>query len=173
MNQPMSAPVLLALGAFVLTLALGEVRTAAAQTPVQGACRLVTATELQTVLGGSVTLTAGSIGDVQTCTGGTQTATATLRLFERTSDPSGQTEQAGIQALKQMGAQVEVKTSGGITCMTTVPPASMAQYGFGTTCTVMSKAPVFAVIEVTAQAQKDMVPMEQLRAITERMAARL
>ena len=162
-----------ALAAFALTLISGAVRTMVAQAPANKACGLVTASELQTILGGSVTLTPSSIGEVQMCTGKTQTASVVVRLFKRTTDPSGRTEQAGIDAVKRMGAQVDVKTSGGITCMTTVPPPSLTQYGYGTTCTVASKAPIFAVIEVTAKAQKDMVPMERLRAIAERMANRI
>jgi hypothetical protein len=71
-----------------------------------------------------------------------------------------------------LGAQVDVKTSGGIMCMTAVPPEKMAAMGFGTTCTVTSKAPTFAVIEITAKTQKDMVSMERLRAVAEKMASR-
>lgn len=60
----------------------------------------------------------------------------------------------------------------GVMCMTVVPPANLAAVGFGTTCTVISKAPTFAVIEVTANAQKDMVPMEKLRGLAIKMASR-
>jgi len=106
------------------------------------------------------------------CSGESATAKVMLRLFKRTDSASGNTEQAGIDAVKKIGAQVEVKTSGGITCMTMVPPANMAQMGFGTTCTVMSKAPMFAVIEVTAKTQKEMIPIDKLRGVAEKMATR-
>jgi hypothetical protein len=49
----------------------------------------------------------------------------------------------------------------------------MAAMGFGTTCTVTIKSPTIAVIEITAKNQKDMVPMEKLRAVAEKMASRL
>jgi hypothetical protein len=39
-------------------------------------------------------------------------------------------------------------------------------------CTVMSKAPLFAVIEVKSKTQKDMIPMEKLRTVAEKMATR-
>lgn len=145
---------------------------AVAQTPAGKACGLVTEPELQSLLGAKVTLKGGSLGDVQTCTGESPSAKVMLRLFKRVTDPSGEKEKAGIDALKKMGAQVDVKTAGGITCITTVPPANLVQYGFGTTCTVTSKAPMFAVIEITAKAQKDMVPMEKLRTVAEKMATR-
>jgi len=80
-----------------------------------------------------------------------------LRLFKRTDDPPGAKEKAGIEAIRQTGAQVEVKTLGPITCTAVVPPPQLAEHGFGTTCSVQ-KAPMLAVIEVTAKARKDMVP---------------
>ncbi len=159
------------LASAIAVLALID-RTGAAQSPATGACALVTDSELETVLGSKVPLKADSIGDVQTCSGEAQNARVLLRLFTRTGDPSGKTEQAGIDEIKKMGVQVDTKTSGGVMCMTGVPPASMAAMGFGTTCTVISKAPRFAVIEVTAKTQANMVPMETLRAVAEKMAGR-
>ena len=147
-------------------------RTSVAQAPANKACGLVTDSELQSALGSKVALKAGSIGDVQTCSGETPSARVLLRFFKRITDRSGNAEQAGIDAIRKMGAQVDVKTSGGIMCMTAVPPAKMAAMGFGTTCTVTSKAPTFAVIEITAKTQKDMVPMEKLRGVAEKMASR-
>jgi len=143
-----------------------------AQSTTGKACGLVTESEIQSVLGTKVNLKSGALGDVQTCSADAQTASMMLRLFKRTGDPSGAKEKAGIDAIKKMGAQVDVKTADGITCMTTVPPANLAQYGYGTTCTVTSKAPMFAVIEITAKAQKDMVPMDKLRTIAQKMATR-
>jgi hypothetical protein len=147
-------------------------QTTVAQTPATRACGLVTESELQSVLGAKVNLKGGSIGDVQTCSGDAQRATVLLRLFKRTRDRSGDTEKAGIDAVKKMGVKVDIKTSGGITCTTMVPPPNLAQLGFGTTCTVMSKAPTYAVIEITAKTQKDMVSMEKLRTVAEKMATR-
>jgi hypothetical protein len=147
-------------------------QAAVAQVAPGKACGLITDSEAQSILAAKVTLKDGSLGSAQTCTAESQAATMMLRLFKRAGDPSGATEKAGIEAVKKMGAQVDVKTSGGITCITTVPPANLAQYGYGTTCTVTSKAPLFAVIEVTSKTQKDMVPMEKLRTIAEKMATR-
>jgi hypothetical protein len=145
----------------------------AAQAPANDACRLVTGAEFESLLSGKATPQSVSLGEVQTCSARTQTTSATVRLFKRTGDPSGAREQAGIDALKKMGGQVEVKTSGGITCVTAIPPADKVQMGFGTSCTVTNKAPMFAVIEVRATSQKDMVPMEKLRAVAEKMAGRM
>lgn len=70
-----------------------------------------------------------------------------------------------------MGAQVEVKTFGPITCVAVVPPANLVEYGFGTTCTV-NKAPMFAVLEVTAKKKQEAVPIEKLRPLADKMAGR-
>ena len=147
-------------------------RPLVAQTSTSDACRLVTAAEFESVLGGKVTPQNASLGEVQMCSARAQAISATVRLFKRTGDPAGAKEQAGIEAIKKMGAQVEVKTSGGITCMTATPPANMPQMGYGTSCTITNKAPMFAVIETRATSQKDMVPMEKLRSVAEKMAGR-
>jgi hypothetical protein len=146
--------------------------TSAAQTTASKACSLVTDGEIEGALGSKVPLKPGSMGNVQTCSGQAPNATVLVRLFTRAGDPSGKTEQAGIDAIKKMGAQVEVKTAGGIMCMTTVPPANMAAMGFMTSCTVSSKAPTYAVIEITAKSQQAMVPLDKLRAVAEKMATR-
>jgi len=72
------------------------VRVGMAQAPTNKACGLVTDAELQSVLGSKVMLKAGSIGEIQTCGGETQSAKVLLRFFKRASDPSGKKEQAGI-----------------------------------------------------------------------------
>ncbi|MGZ5584360.1 MAG: hypothetical protein ACXWF2_14760, partial [Usitatibacter sp.] len=92
-----------------------------------------------------------------------------VRTFTRTGDPGGAREQAGVEAMRKMGAQVEVKTFGAITCVATIPSQSMALAGYGTSCTV-KKAPKFAVIEVAAKDRKDMVSMERLRTVAEGIA---
>jgi hypothetical protein len=86
-------------------------------------------------------------------------------------DRSGCTEKKGIELAKQMGIQVDVKTFGPITCSTMVPPANLAQHGFNTTCTV-SKPTAVAGGEVTAKSQQDMVSIERLHPLAEKMASR-
>jgi hypothetical protein len=84
---------------------------------------------------------------------------------------SSGTEKGGIEMVKQMGIKVDVKTFGSITCSTMVPPANLAQHGFNTTCTV-SKATAIAGVEVIAKSQQDMVAIERLHPLAEKMANR-
>ncbi len=169
MIRPLSAIAMFGFAAAVLAV---TVQVDTAQAPGNKACALVTDADLQAALGAKVSLKPGSLGAAQICSGQTAGVSVMVRFFTRTGDPAGNREQAGIDAIKKMGAQVDVKTAGGITCMTAVPPANMAAMGFGTTCTVTSKAPNFAVIEIRATAQKDMVPIDKLRPVADKMASR-
>ena len=141
---------------------------AAAQTT---ACSLATADELRAALGANVTGLAnqGAPASATLCAGQTPTASILLRLATRSGPPGA--EAAGLEAVKKMGAQVEVKTDGPITCSTMIPPKSLEQYGFNTTCSVVKNGRV-AAVEVTAKTQKDMVSIERLRTVAEKMAGR-
>lgn len=141
------------------------------------ACGLLAPSELEAVLGTKVSLSGGSgivVERVELCTGKTATATVMLRLvtgLDPGRDRSGGTEKKGIEMVKQMGAQVDVKTFGPITCSTMVPPANLAHLGFGTTCT-LSKETTVAGIEVQTKSQKDMISIERLHPLAEKMAGR-
>jgi len=67
-----------------------------------------------------------------------------LRLA-KTSGQGGGKESAGIAAAKSMGARVDVKTFGPITCSTMIPPASLAVHGFNTTCSVVKNRSLAAI----------------------------
>lgn len=110
-----------------------------------------------------------ALGTADACVGQTGTISVVLRLAKRSGNPGA--EAAGIETLKKMGAQVQIKTDGSITCSTTIPPRSLEQYGFNTTCSVLKNGQV-AAIEVTAKSQKDLVSMDSLRAVAERMSTR-
>ena len=141
------------------------------------ACGLLTPSELQTVLGTIVSLSGGggiAAGGVELCIGQTSTAMVMLRLstgLNPERDRSGGTEKKGIDAVKKMGIQVDVKTFGPITCSTMVPPANLVQQGFSATCTV-SKQTAVAGVEVTAKSRQDMVSIERLHPLAEKMASR-
>ena len=155
---------------------------ASVQAPVSAAdgnkaCGLLTPSELESVLGTKVSLSGGggmAAQKAELCTGKTSASTVMLRLvtgLDPGRDRSGGTEKKGVEMVKQMGIQVDVKTFGPITCSTMVPPANLAQHGFNTTCTV-SKPTAVAGVEVTAKSQQDMVSIERLHPLAEKMANR-
>ena len=128
-------------------------------------------------LGGNVTMNGGDPmpgGKTESCTGQAQTTSVMLRLvtgLDPGRDRSGNKEKAGIELFKKMGAKVDVKNFGPITCSTIEPPAEQTQKGINTTCTV-TKDTAIAGIEVTAKSQKDMVSIDRLHALAEKMAGR-
>ena len=146
-------------------------------TDANKACGLVTPSELQGVLGGNVILNGGLSmpgGKTEICTGQAPTTSVMLRLvtgLDPGRDRSGNKEKAGIELFKKMGAKVDVKTFGSIACSTIEPPAGQMQKGINTTCTV-TKDTAVAGIEVTAKNLKDMVSIDRLRPLAEKMASR-
>jgi hypothetical protein len=141
------------------------------------ACGLVTASEIESVLGANVALNGSASmpgGKIQLCMGQTASARVLLRLvtgLDPGRDRSGSKEKAGMEMIKQMGGQIEVKTFGPIVCSTIEPPSGKQQMGYNTTCTV-SKDTAMAGIEVTAKNKQDMVPIERLRPLAEQMVGR-
>lgn len=133
------------------------------------ACKLLTAAELEPVVGGKLLAFQGSVyrtGDM--CAASSTIVTVMLRL--------GKKEQAdaaakSVEMLRIMGAKINVKTFGPITCSTITPPKDMQQYGFKTTCSV-SKAADIAAVEVRAKNQKDMVSINALHTLADKMAGR-
>ncbi len=76
-----------------------------------------------------------------------------------------------MEMMKQMGAQVEVKSFGPIVCSTLEPPTDKQQMGYNTTCTV-NKDTAMAGIEITANKKNDMLSIERVRVLAEKMAGR-
>lgn len=93
------------------------------------ACGLATPDELQAVLGTKAPELKGQSlrgGDTEFCTGTTPAAKIMLRLAKKSGLEDGK-EAKGMEMAKNMGAKVDVKTVGQITCSTIIPPKSMEQ----------------------------------------------
>lgn len=154
----------LALG--VSLAAVGPIRLAA-QTP--DPCTLVTPAEIESATGLKVTgLTKSPAGPL--CMGQAGAATVMLRIA-KSSGAAGR-EAKGAEQIKKMGGQVDVKSSGAVTCSSFDPPPAMAaQVGFNTTCSV-TKDKTVAAIEITVKEKKDAIPIDKLRPLAEKMATR-
>lgn len=155
----------------VLSLALvaGCAQNSLAQSK---ACALATPSEIQSAIGASPSLKPQAMpGGADFCMGQAGSYKVMLRLAKR-SDTSGDKEAKGIAMAKQMGAQVEVKKFGDITCSTFIPPANMAQAGYNTTCSVFKNGQVGA-IEITAKSLSEMVSIDKLRSVADKIASRL
>lgn len=135
------------------------------------ACALATPSEIQAVTRAAPSMKSQSMpGGADICMGQAGSFRVMLRLATR-SDSTGDKEAKGIAMAKQMGAQVDVKKFGDTTCSTFTPPASMAQAGYNTTCSVFKNGQVGA-IEITAKSQGEMVPIDKLRPLADKIASR-
>jgi hypothetical protein len=101
------------------------------------------------------------------CSTTTSVANILLRLAKKTGVQGREAQ--GIDNLRKMGGQVEVKTFGPITCSYLIPPKGLEQIGFNTTCSIQ-KGDQVAAIEVTTKSAKDMVPIDKLQPLAEKMA---
>lgn len=161
---------LVATGLVFLAIVAVSVQKSVAQNK---ACSLATPAEIQAVTGAAVSAMKPQTlpgGNADICTGQAGSYRIMLRLATRT-DSSGDKEAKGIAMAKQMGAQVDVKKFANTTCSTFTPPASMAQAGYNTTCSVYKNGQVGA-IEITAKSQAEMVPIDKLYPLADKIASR-
>jgi hypothetical protein len=147
---------------------------ASAQAPVGAAdgnkaCGLLTPSELESVLGTKVTLMPSAA--VELCTGRTPTGMVSLTVREtKTGAEADAGLAAAVTQAKQRGIQMDVKKFGPITC-TTMSPMHNVKALFLTSCSVV-KGTRAAVVEVMANSQQDVVSIEQLHLLAEKMPSR-
>ena len=137
------------------------------------ACQLLTAAELEPVTGKLTSFNSTlDTPDAQMCTARGQKGTVMLRWArKKPGKKPGISEARVAEAAKEMGAKVEVKTFGPITCSTFIPPKGMTLVGPNTTCSVTRENQV-AAVEITVNKQKDMVSIEKLRPLAKKLATR-
>jgi hypothetical protein len=147
------------------------VATATAPPPAPS-CYLVTAAELESLLGPRTSgLTTNNWGTGDICSGRTAKGAFTLRLAKE-GTPKANAPADGVKLMRRMGAQVDVKSFGPITCSNVIPPKDREADGFNTTCTV-TKNGQFGAIEVVTKTRADMVPIDKLKPIAEKIASRM
>src|SRR5437899_5458410 len=156
----------------VLLATLGIARSALAAD--SRACKLLTPAELEPLVGKLPAFTSMSgLPSADICTSSSASGTRVMLRLAQTKSGGGSAEAAakGVEAARKLGATVDVKTSGSITCSTIVPPKNLQAYGFNTTCSVAKNNQV-AAVEVTVKAQKDMVSIDKLRPLAEKISTR-
>jgi hypothetical protein len=137
------------------------------------ACKLLTVAELEPVAGGKPSAFTSTLAtpDAQICTATAPNGTVMLRWATKKPHATDYAAK-GIEMAKKMGVIVEVKTFGPITCSTFIPPKGKEAAGFNTTCSV-DQGGVVAAVEITAKNQKDMVSIDKLRPLAEKIATRM
>lgn len=144
-----------------------------AQAANNKACTLLTPAELEPVAGKVAEFKSiAATAEAQVCSARSVKGSVMLRWSKSKSKAdSAKAAAQGVAAARDMGATVDVKTFGPITCSTMIPPANMTQYGFNTTCSV-AKGDAVAAVEIGARFKKDMVSIDKLRPLAEKLATR-
>jgi len=146
-------------------------------------CKLLTQAELESALGAKVTF-AGSAqwGATPTCPGGSAAKHMSILLMfspgdatkandPKWADPLGYLEQISRQSANSIKAQMETKRFGSsILCTTLIPPK---QGPYSTQCMAVKKPTGMASISILVPSQQDMVPIDKLRPLAEKMLGRL
>lgn len=147
------------------------------------ACKLLSAGEIESVVGEKVTATPShGMAGVRNAPGMSSTCypikagiyTVRVRFGKKAADP-GKKEKAGIEILKKMGIKVTVEKHGNTTCSTMIPSnprMSGSMMGFNTTC-VVDKGGFIVGVEVEAPSEAKMVPVSKVSPLAEKAAGRL
>lgn len=138
------------------------------------ACDLTSPDELQATLGAKPSLKGSTLpSGVEVCTGKAGASTVTIRLHPRKDDAERDKEIERLDALQKAGATIETKKVGSINCMELRPGGKATRQAYTTSCTTAStsKAPMYAVVEVSNPSQS--LEMRKLAPLAESIAARI
>ncbi|MCL5884199.1 MAG: hypothetical protein M1377_02425 [Deltaproteobacteria bacterium] len=147
------------------------------------ACTLLSAGEIESVVGEKVTTTPShGVAGVRKAPGMSSTCypikagiySVRVRFGKKAAD-SGKKEKAGIEMFKKMGIKVTVEKHGNTTCSTVIPSdprMSGSMLGFNTTC-VVEKGGLIVGVEIEAPSEAKMVPVSKVSPLAEKAASRL
>jgi hypothetical protein len=137
------------------------------------ACALLKPDEIRAALGGEQgAFTASNVGALAMCRGQSGRYAVLIRSAASSKQTSTDAAKQGIEAMRKMGAQVDVKTEGDLTCMTLVAPAAAPQLGVNTTCTI-ARGGHLTGVEVTGPAGTPLAGMDVVRGLVEKAVGRL
>ena len=147
-------------------------------------CKLLTAAEIESALGGKLSGYSGNSpmsATIPTCAGGILPKRMSVMVMfaagdaksaadPKWADPLGYLEQMSRQSANSIKAQLDAKRFGSsILCTALIPPK---QGPYSTQCMAVKKPTGMATITVLVPAQQDMVSMDTLRPLAEKMLGR-
>ena len=155
----------------LLMLASCSIAGAQAKNP----CTFLTPAEIESVLGIKVSglTTPGEAGGTQTCSGVAGKRMSVMLMYvtsnQKVADPMGYLEAESRKAANSIGAQMDVKRFGPILCTTLIPPK---QGPYSTQCMVLKPPSSMASIAVMVITQQEMVSIDKLHILAEKMLRR-
>ena len=147
-------------------------------------CKLLTPAEIESALGGKLSGYSGNSpmsATIATCAGGVMSKHMSVMVMfaagdaksaadPKWADPLGYLEQTSRQSANSVKAQLDAKRFGSsILCTALIPPKPGP---YSTQCMAVKKPTGMATITILVPAQQDMVPMEKLRPLAEKMLGR-
>jgi hypothetical protein len=145
-------------------------------------CKLLTPAEIEGALGGKVVFAGGAQwGATPTCAGASTPKRMSIMLMfvpgnagkaddPKWADPLGYLEQVSRASGNSIKAQMEFKRFGSsMLCSTLIPPKPGP---YSTQCLVVKKPTGMVSISVLVVTQQDMVPIDKLHLLAEKMAGR-
>mgnify|MGYP001585187539 CR=1 FL=1 len=142
---------------------------------VTDACKLLTAGEIEAVVGGKVVRTGVETTEAlkdktkEVCTMGSGTSFVMVRRFAK-KDADTKSASEGIKEAKKMGLKMTEEKHGNTTCSTIIGNSRTPAYITG--CLV-DKGGFIVGVEVQATSEAQMVPVSKLRPLAEKAASRL
>ena len=144
-------------------------------------CKLLTAAEIESALGAKITFAGNrQMGDMPTCAGAAPNRMSVMVMFAagdaksaadpKWADPLGYLEQMSRQSANSIKAQLDAKRFGSsILCTALIPPKPGP---YSTQCMAVKKPTGMATITILVSSQQNMVPMDKLRPLAEKMLGR-
>ena len=138
-------------------------------------CSLLTPAEIESVIGVKVSgLSAPSqMGVTQICSGAASKRMSVMLMYvtsdQKVADPLGYLEAESRKSANSIGAKLDVKRAGNILCTALIPPK---QGPYATQCMVVKPPSSMAAITTMVPAQQDMVPIEKLLPLAQKMVGR-
>ena len=156
-----------AIGIVLAAALMNALTVSPAQAQGNKLCALLTPAEIEAALGFKVALSPNALGG---CMGPTPSRHMVSIELKAAPIPGPDGQAQIVQAMKAHGIRMEFATFGPVTCSTGIP--QKPELPFGTNCSI-SKGGQTAIISVTAGSEREMVPLEKLRTLAEKMAPRL
>ena len=168
------------IAAFAFVLLASSLAPAAQVDP----CKLLTPAEIENALGGKLSAYSGNSpmsAAMPTCAGGILPKHMSVMVMfaagdaksaadPKWADPLGYLEQVSRQSANSIKAQLDVKRFGSsILCTALIPPK---QGPYSTQCMAVKKPTGMATITILVPARQDMVSMDTLRPLAEKMLGR-
>lgn len=133
---------------------------------VTDACKLLSAGEIEAVVGGKVNR---GLETPEMCQMMAGTSFVTVRRFAK-KDADTKHASEGIEMAKKMGLKMTEEKHGNTTCSTIIGNSRTPAYITG--CT-LDKGGVMVWVEVTVPSEAQMVPLAKIRPLVEKAASRL